>query len=357
MDAIENRMVEMSDGVRLMTHFFFPKTAGPWPVIFYRTPYVLQLRQKYPTFETFAANGYAVVCQECRGQGQSEGKWIPLVNERQDGLDTLHFITGQSWADGNIGLTGNSYMSLVHLSMADSLPPQVKAMYLSAFAVDMHRVNYMNGMFKHGVFTNFLLGMDCLFQYEEDAFAKLYHDTAMFKPAMEADKRFTRGEAPWYRAFLAAESPADKFWHQGFWGRLLRVPKKINVPVVFTSGWFDGYCDTLPLMFSALKEDVRAKSRLVMGPWGHQLIPVGDYTSFENAVYGGVDDELEWFGHWLCGRPYSKELGVAETYAIGKNEWQVHREWPVKAGTRRFYPAADAHLGYKGGSLCQEPGE
>jgi predicted acyl esterase len=114
--------VNMRDGVRLMTHVYFPRGEGPWPVILIRNPYI-EAKGTIPC-QIFVKYGYVVVYQECRGRGSSEGDWEPFVNERLDGLDTLDWLVRQKWQDGNIGMFGHSYLSFTQWVIADALPPQ-----------------------------------------------------------------------------------------------------------------------------------------------------------------------------------------------------------------------------------------
>jgi uncharacterized protein len=79
------------------------------------------------------------------------------VNERQDGLDTLSWLVGQDWLDGNVGLYGGSYLSFNQWILADRLPSQVKTMYISVMGTDLNRFAYMDGMFRHDIYTSWSL--------------------------------------------------------------------------------------------------------------------------------------------------------------------------------------------------------
>lgn len=119
---VQHLMVEMSDGVRLSTYVYFPAGEGPWPVLLTRNPYPSPRESLGEIARVFNRYGYAVVVQEVRGTGHSEGEWDPFANDRKDGLDTLEWLTQQVWMDGNIGMYGHSYLAFTQWIVADQLP-------------------------------------------------------------------------------------------------------------------------------------------------------------------------------------------------------------------------------------------
>jgi uncharacterized protein len=78
----ETKMVAMRDGVRLITDIYLSEGGGPFPVLLGRTPYGrhLAIRREitaaadaHPASRAaiaafFAAAGYAVAYQDCRGR-------------------------------------------------------------------------------------------------------------------------------------------------------------------------------------------------------------------------------------------------------------------------------------------------
>ena len=64
----------------------------------------------------------ALVIQHCRGRGGSEGDHIPYKGEREDGLDLIEHIRSMSHYNGEIFLTGGSYLaSTMLMLMGDDL--------------------------------------------------------------------------------------------------------------------------------------------------------------------------------------------------------------------------------------------
>jgi predicted acyl esterase len=136
-----NVMVPVRDGVRLATDIYRPAlpdgTAhpGPLPAILVRTSY----DKSSPTIvvepiaKFFIRHGYAVISQDLRGRGTSEGTGqyfhMANVNEGADGYDTIEWIAAQPWCNGRVGMTGPSHLGVVQNVAALHRPPHLKAIW------------------------------------------------------------------------------------------------------------------------------------------------------------------------------------------------------------------------------------
>ena len=90
------QMVPMRDGIKLATDIYLPKTEGKFPVLLTRTPYS-KGRGANAFSKAMNAAGYAVVIQDVRGRYESEGHWIPIKDDPNDGFDTAKWIGEQAW--------------------------------------------------------------------------------------------------------------------------------------------------------------------------------------------------------------------------------------------------------------------
>src|ERR1700733_7528702 len=102
----------MRDGVTLRANVYRPSGDGPWPTLLVRTPY-----DKNAALNTWwldsvqaAAQGFMVVIQDVRGRFASDGDWIPLHFERQDGYDTVEWAAKLPGSNGRVGMYGASYV-------------------------------------------------------------------------------------------------------------------------------------------------------------------------------------------------------------------------------------------------------
>jgi putative CocE/NonD family hydrolase len=111
----ENVMVAMRDGVRLATDIYRPARDGRplndrRSVLLHRTPYnKTETEAVGGECRYFAARGYVVVNQDCRGCFHSEGEVNFLIPEAEDGADTLAWVRKQPWCDGTVGTFGTSW--------------------------------------------------------------------------------------------------------------------------------------------------------------------------------------------------------------------------------------------------------
>src|SRR5437764_1458691 len=155
-------MVPMRDGVRLATDIYFPAKGGVavegrHPVILERTPY----RKSAMLYMTtaFLQNGYIVILQDVRGRYASEGRWRPLRDDVNDGVDTARWIGSQSWSDGSIGTMGSSYDGGTQHALAIGNAPYVKAMFARNAMSDMGLYGIRhNGAFELR-FANWVFGL------------------------------------------------------------------------------------------------------------------------------------------------------------------------------------------------------
>ena len=107
---VENNMVPMRDGVGLATKLFFPddRDTAPWPVIAIRTPYDKEMMPL--GFDQMTGDGYVVALQDARGRFESEGRFQPLAQEAEDGVDLIGWLRDQAWCNGRIGMASGSYV-------------------------------------------------------------------------------------------------------------------------------------------------------------------------------------------------------------------------------------------------------
>ena len=118
-------MVEMSDGTRLATDIWMPEGLERAPVVFIRTPYGKTWQVQ--GYKTLVNRGFILVVQDVRGRDDSEGDWIPFYYEREDGYDSIKWITAQPFYNGKLGMIGASYSGFVQWAAASSGTDKINA--------------------------------------------------------------------------------------------------------------------------------------------------------------------------------------------------------------------------------------
>jgi uncharacterized protein len=145
----KNVMVPMRDGVQLATDIYHPAEKGRFPVLLVRLPYNKDMPQGDIDTSRALQAGYVVVIQDCRGRFASEGEFTPVVNEANDGADTVAWITEQPWSTGQVGTVGGSYLGFTQWLLAREHSEALRAM-----APMITTSDYYEAPFRHtgGVF-------------------------------------------------------------------------------------------------------------------------------------------------------------------------------------------------------------
>ena len=140
----ENVMVAMRDGVRMATDVYRPARGGRplndrRPVLLHRTPYnKVETEATSGQCRFFAARGYVVVNQDCRGCFGSEGEVNFLIPEAEDGADTVAWVRKQEWCDGTVGTFGTSWSGWTQTALAALGPEGLAAMVPNMSGADAH---------------------------------------------------------------------------------------------------------------------------------------------------------------------------------------------------------------------------
>ena len=116
MQTLLCRKVPAEHSANLATDVYLPDGPGPFPTVLVRTPYHRVGLQS--TAHQFTQRGYSFVAQDCRGKYDSDGAFVPLVDEAHDGQTTLDWTANQRWCNGRIGLWGRSYLGIVQVPAA-----------------------------------------------------------------------------------------------------------------------------------------------------------------------------------------------------------------------------------------------
>ena len=330
---VKSYMVEMTDGCQLETVVYFPSDTlsgsgekpemlsagaeGTWPVLLTRTPYSHMRAYQEIHGEECAKLGMAFAYQFCRGTGESEGVYEPNIYERRDGTDTLNWLVDQPWC-GPVGLHGSSYMALTCWIVADRLPDKVVGLFVSHYGVDRHLSAYEAGLFRHDILTGWAMG-NCGLDIEPgQAYEELYMKAARYRPHVEADVNVWGLKLPWYRQWITQTDYDAPYWNEGFWQTLKQMPGALDKPVYIIAGWFDHHLKGTLLAYDLLNEDIKKKSRLLVGGWNHFFQPT---TGAHEKNHGAINlnkTMFEWFQALIKGE--ATQTGISH-YAIGSDDW------------------------------------
>jgi len=349
--CILEKMLPMSDGVQLKTYIFYGTSIGTlsqavkeYPVILQRSPYFHAMEAYRIHGENLAKRGFVYVLQFCRGTGGSEGEWIPNINERKDGLDTLKWLEQEKWA-GNIGYWGDSYLALTGWCMADALPAKVKGMYLGVYGTDRWTSAYSKRLFRHDVLTSWAME-NTGFPVTAD-----YIKSCSFRPQINVDEQMWGQKVPWYRDWITAVNEQDEYWQHGFWKMLRDIPGKIQIPMLITEGWYDHHLGSAIRSYETLNEPCRKMSTLVIGCWNHMSMNCIEWEKAENLQNSEISSMTAWFTTLLMEEHIPKPQVLL--YVIGRDEWTELKCWPVPIKEiKKFYFSAASHDQTENGKIA-----
>ena len=161
--------VVLRDGTAIYTDVFRPVTDEKIPVVISWSPYGksnIDLPWAYNEHDlshfqkeegvdpaVWCAAGYAVAHPDARGAYMSEGNIFHWgTSEGKDIYDYVEWLAQQDWCNGNIGMAGNSYLSIVQWFAADQNPPHLKAIAPWEGQSDAYRETLLQGGIQHVAF-------------------------------------------------------------------------------------------------------------------------------------------------------------------------------------------------------------
>ena len=343
--------VPTRDGVTLATTLFRPAGPGGSPAILMRTPYdrttysseTLQVHAS-----ALAAAGYAVVLQDVRGRGESEGHFSPFVNERSDGIDTLEWIAGQPWSNGEVGLAGISYNAFTQLAIVATNHEAVRCWVPGLSPSDV-RTSWIrrNGLLDLGFHLAWALGA---IASTDARTADAKELLAAFESPVETARRGPNDQpelqstpaANWFFDWVGSEDP-----YPGDDG----VPTVMDIatikaPALVVAGWYDVFSAGSIELFETLQQGSNSRGhRLVAGPWDHSGLPLGrragDRDFGLSASIDLHDLQLRWFDQHLRG---GDEVEDDRVFITGKNEWWSGVVWPPSTENLTLHVTLEGEL-------------
>ena len=354
--------MEMRDGTVLRADIYRPDDRQKHPTILTRFYNKAWWPRRTGWLDIIDATdaGYAVVTQDVRGKGASDGEWRPerASNiEGLDGYDSVEWIASQSWCDGNVGMMGYSHGGGTTWQAAMENPPHLKAIapWSSGGAGGRGEVPPVSGGAIQ--FMNTLNWMTVEAVEVVDRLEREGQDVTEMRRIFE----WALSNLDEYCNFLPLKDmPFTRFESIGrLWNmRLHPMPaaeperrrrfEKVIVPCFHLSGWYDILEFNVIESFKNMREFggsqiTRESQHLMVGPWAHSawLLSYLAGINFGGAVVGQsrnlVSDELiAFYDKYLCGKDI--KIPAVRYFMMGKNRWQIADTWPLPdTQWQRFY--------------------
>ena len=323
-EALDMKVL-MRDGVRLSANVYRPDDPGRFPALLERTPYG-NGGSGNRTGHFYASRGYAVVLQDTRGRGESEGLFDAFQSETEDGYDTQQWLAEQTWCNGRIGTIGGSYVGYTQWLPAKLAHTAVVAMFPVVTFSDLHDMVYYGGAVRIRLFTGWSLEMTAPYSAGADYVRGISPDILRHLPLLNQD-RLAGWKMAFYRDWLA-HPEHDRYWERTSLGDGYA---KIRAAAYNIGGWFDICLDGtlknfVAMTASGIDPEVRRKQRLMVGPWVHSLArdgQVGEMDFGSEAVVDFQKIQLDWFDYHLKG--IDGEIAgedPVKIFVMGANRWR-----------------------------------
>ncbi|MFZ0220013.1 MAG: CocE/NonD family hydrolase [Candidatus Aquirickettsiella sp.] len=331
---VDKLHIPMRDNLRLVADFLIKSDGIPHPVLLLRTPYMRQDALSKIDAINLARLDWAVVVQNVRGRVESEGSFLPFIQEMNDGKDTIEWIKKQPWCNGKIAMSGTSYVGYVQWGCAYQDIPGLGAISPQITASNIYKHWFFeNGAFRHAFAQSWGLSFAHTTFSKSDKETKeiqeyVYKLEKLYKyrPDCSPLRQFFKPYNDWLK-------PAD----DPFWRRLPSIEKKIpSIPAFHLAGWYDIFCEgsleDYSLMRNQLPESYAQQSqRLVIGPWSHTQLcsPIVGQLDFGANANGFSNNTMNEIHEWLFTALERKPVkGGARVFIMGKNSWREFTTWP-----------------------------
>lgn len=299
-------MVKMRDGVELFTSVdlpFFNKKRTNITAVMDRSPYgqfALEL-----IADIYAALGdFAAVKQDMRGTGFSQGNFSFWRSSANDSYDTMHWVSEQSWSDGQVLTVGASADGLASLEEVIDKPPWLVGQFVIFASDHGHGVAFPGYAFRQQLITHWLA------------------DTV-------------KDSAYWIETIQSHES--NSLWWHDLEGKYF--VDVVHAPAVFWGGWYDIFLHGNLAAFYGYQYQsmpvAQGKSKLVIDPCGHCQDASKYFT--KNLIYGRILLPIllsfDLFEHTTkfsegCNDVTFYVMGTQESGAAG-NYWTSLPKWPT----------------------------
>ena len=324
----------MRDGVKLVSDIWIPADTGRWPAILIRTPYVKTPQFKRYKLAAYLQAGYAVILQDTRGRGDSEGEFDFYFPEGKDGFDTIEWIAKQPWSNGRVGTDGGSYLGTVQWLAAREQPPALQCMISTAPSGRIFdEIPYLGGAWRGEWAAPWFASVAGRVSQSDLAELVKWGDFFNARPLLTADLKAGR-ELPLYRQFLQHPTLDD------YWKRIQFGPadfEKIRVPVMTVTGWYDG--DQLGALFywdGMEKRGGQDDTRwLTIGPWTHAMTylggekKVGLIESSQESIVPIQENRIAFFDWCLKKSKPRPEIPRVRIFVTGANRWIHAEKYPL----------------------------
>ena len=352
--------MKMRDGVILRADIFRPDDNERHPAIVSRTPYnkLMSYNSDFLSPVTAAFAGYAFIAQDIRGRFASEGTWLPGTAEGPDSYDTIENVANEKWCDGNVGMSGGSYLGQIQWLAAAENPPHLKAI-----APDIVGSGPVMDFRLAGP-IDFEMGISWSIGQAVNVIERLKQAGKDVSKSQEILERARFNLAEVYSYLPVNDIPYFKY--EGLEGVLSRLTdtlppviktdedmfwpyQKVKVPCFYATGWYDIATGGIFRNFSNMRikagsQIARDGQYIICGPWVHGArLPVSIGAVHFGPLASGMasfisERRIAYYDKYLRGIESNTSNPPVHYFVMGLNQWHDAETWPLpQTEWQRFF--------------------
>jgi uncharacterized protein len=333
--VLKSQYVAVRDGTRLAVDIYRPAVGGKavddkLPVIWVHTPYRRAFIDAAGMRVSAAEQqgllqllryGYVIAVVDTRGRGASLGvrRGFQDRTEARDAYDMTEWLAAQPWSDGNIGISGCSYVggSTFHATTLGA--PHLRA--AAPGCTDFDKYGFVS---RGGITAQFNTRPENPEQDYGQGVAPVDEDAdgRIAAQAIEVHKTGTPMAELWRgMPFRDDVSPlvGTRFWQEVDVGRYAHTIERSGIGLFIWGNWKDEGSFEATLAFNNLSNP----RKLWMGGWGH----------CQTADFPMAIELLRFFDHFLkrIDNGWSREPPIYyyTIHAPKGQEWHSAARWPL----------------------------
>jgi putative CocE/NonD family hydrolase len=324
--------IPLRDGVRLGATIYEPRDeSAPRPCIVIMTPYGSDNYHSYAV--RFAEHGLSAVIVDSRGRGNSEGEFWPFEHEARDGHDVVEWLAAQPFCNGQVTMSGGSYVGYAQWATAKEAPPHLTTIVPAAAVAAAIDFPMRNNIFQPYAVQWLALTERRSSRFHLFVDSKLWSQT--FSSWHRSGQSFRELEvcagqkSPIFRTWLSHPN-FDEYWER--YSLTAGENRRLAIPILSITGSYD---DGQPGALWHYRRHMRSASAearmhhyLIIGPWDHVGACGTPREEFGGVRIGkpGLLDlfqlHLDWYSWTLQGGPKPEFLKQRVAYYVmGAEYW------------------------------------
>lgn len=276
---------------------------------------------------TLISRGFVHVAVDVRGTGTSTGRLEAFSErEQQDAQEVLSWVRAQPWCDGDLAMTGISYLAITALHAAGRRPEGLKAVFAMMGSADLTKDLMLTG----GVQSMFTIG----WLAAVNAVKWLPSVPALVRTGALRSYVRDRMASPGTRfgdvtRSILSDDHVEHWYHEDSVMRCPRI-EDITAATWLQAGWHDVFVHSATTLFE----------RMQLAPGAGQLVVEDTYHIAPGTGFGAADypqrlDELQcaFFERWVKGFDNGIDAYGPITIRQQGAGWVSRAEFPAPRAT------------------------